>query len=146
MKDGKAYNNWTAWSENLRSILTLHDLWVAIDKPLADLSEVENVKCAKAFHIINLAVADNAKSIIRGLNNSVAAWNALRNYYNKPTVVNKVSIVRKIVNEKLSHVDDLEGHILRMKSHFQELEDLGEKWSESMNVFGVPTMSVMRNL
>lgn len=133
-KDGKSNNNWTSWSENIRSILTLQDLWVEVTKPLADLNDHENKKCEKAFHIINLAVSDGSKSLIRGLNNSVAAWVALKNHYNKPTVVNKVAIVRKIVNEKLMEADDLEGHVLRMKSHFQALEDLGEKWSQPMNI------------
>lgn len=133
-KEGNSLNNWTAWSENIRSVLTLQDLWVDIDKPLAELTPDECKISAKAFHIINLAVSDSAKSLVRGLNNSVAAWNALRNHYNRPTVVNKVAIVRKIFNEKLLNADDLEGHILRMKGHFQALADLGEKWSNSMNI------------
>lgn len=133
-REGKPTNNWTAWSENLRSFLMLQDLWVPIDTPLGVMNENDNAKCVKAFHVINLTVADNVKSLIRNLNHSVAAWVALKDYYNKPTVVNKVAIVRKIVSEKLQHADDLENHILRMKSHFQSLEDLGEKWSQSMNI------------
>lgn len=134
IKNGKAYDNWTEWSENLRSVLTLRDMWVPIDKPLARQTPEEIAKCEKAFDIINLSVSNNVKSLIRGLNNSIAAWHALKDYYIKPSVIKKVTLARKIVNEKLYQAGDLEGHIVRMKSHFQSLEDLGEKWSDSMNI------------
>lgn len=131
IKNGEAYNNWTEWSDNLRSVLRLQKLWVPIDKPLSEQTAEEVAKCEEAFDIINLSVSNNVKSLIRGLNNSVSAWNALKNHYNKPTVINKVAVIRKLVNEKLTSADDLEGHLLRMKSHFQALEDIGDKWSES---------------
>lgn len=134
IKDGKPYDNWTLWSQRVRSFLTLQDLWVDVDKSLAEQTQEEAAKCAKAYHIISMALADAVLTLISGLNNSVSAWHILRNYYNKPTVINKVAAIRKIVNEKLHAVDDMENHILRMRSHFQCLSNLGVKWDEPTQV------------
>lgn len=92
---------------------------------------------------IGLCVEDSQLVHIRNTASAKAAWEALRNYHERNTLVNKVTIMRRICGIKLSEIGDMEKHIGELTDLFQKLVDLGENqlnenWRVAITLSSLP--------
>lgn len=127
-------NNWRAWALRMSAHLSLRDLWIDPKQLFANqTAEVKDV-CKKAYHHIILAVDDTNLELISATSNSIDAWNILLEHHAKPTMVNKVSLVRSIVNQKLTTNTTMQQHIVAMQRSFNELKLMGDGLSDGLSV------------
>lgn len=76
---------------------------------------------------IGLFVEDNQLALIRNLTTAKETWDTLKSYYERNTFQNKVMIMRRIWELKLTDESDMEQHIREMTDSFQKLVDMGEQ-------------------
>lgn len=75
---------------------------------------------------IGLMVEDDQLPHIRGKLTAKDIWISLKDFYEKDTLGNKVMIMRRICNKKLSEGGDMRTHLAELSEVFQKLVDLGE--------------------
>lgn len=93
--------------------------------------------------LIGLCVDDNKLVHIRNLTTAKATWNALQQYHEQNTLVNKVSIIRRICGLKLDEYGSMEAQISELTNLFQKLVDLGEnqlneQWCVAITLSSLP--------
>jgi hypothetical protein len=118
----------------MTSHLTLRNLWIDPTEVFANLSEDDKSISTKAYHHIRLAVDNTNLELISTTNNSVDAWTLLRDHHVKPTIVNKVALIRRIVNQKLTSEVTMQQHIIKMQTSFNELKQMGDGLSDGLSV------------
>lgn len=101
----------------------------------------ENDDIARAT--IGLCVEDEQLVHIRNAQTAKTSWLALQLYHERNTLVNKVSIMRRICGLKLNESGDMEQHITEMTNLFQKLVDLGEnqlneQWKVAITLSSLP--------
>lgn len=140
--------NYSVWKYKMELILIKENLWekvmkirvavvvVAEQEAAAAAAEEDWKKCDnKARALIGLAVEDDQLAHIRKKVTAWESWEALRLYHEKTTLSNKVHIMRRICDLKMSENGNAEDHINQMRELFQKLVDIGEAGiSESWNV------------
>ena len=127
-------SNYSSWEMRITSYLTLRDLWIDPTLNFANLTASQKAISAKAYHNIRLAVDDNNLTLISQVDNSLEAWNILRDHHAKPTIVNKTALIRSIVNQKLSSNITMQHHIIKMQQSFNELRQMGVNLDDSIQV------------
>lgn len=133
-------DNYFNWKFRMEMFLRKEGIWKAIstDRPAetdaANLTKwVEADEKARSW--IGLCVEDNQLTHIRNVENAKNAWEALKKFHEKATLVNKITLMRNLWMLKLSETTDPQIHIEAMTNLFQKLVDLGEKdLSESWKV------------
>lgn len=101
----------------------------------------ENDDIARAT--IGLCVDDEQLVHLRNERTAKASWLALQNYHERNTLVNKVSIMRRICGLKMHENGNMEQHITEMTNLFQKLVDLGEnqldeQWKVAITLSSLP--------
>jgi gag-polypeptide of LTR copia-type len=142
--------NYCVWSFKLKMLLIKENLWQCVEGSYPESvletggasptptnnKEISNWKQrdGKALATIALAVEDNQLALIMKAETSKAAWNALKEYHQKATLSNKVSLLRKICQMRLSESGDLETHLFKMEETFEKLAALGKDLEEDLRV------------
>lgn len=85
-----------------------------------------NEKDEQALAMIGLFVEDGQLVHIRNKATAKLAWDALREYHERNTLGNKVTLMRKICGSKLTENGNIEAHLNELTNLFQKLTDLGE--------------------
>lgn len=129
------FNNekWRTWAKRMTSFFTLHGLWIDPTKEVAQLTPEELKISEKAYHYFTFAVDDKNLELISNVNNSVEAWNILREHHFKTSIVNIVNVVRSVTSMKLQS-GTMQDHVIQMQRGFNELQQLGEGLSEKLQV------------
>lgn len=83
----------------------------------------ENSEQARA--LIGLCVEDGQLAHIRNATTAKEAWENLQKHFERDTLSNKVSIIRRISRTQLQEGGDMEQHLVQMINLFQKLADLG---------------------
>lgn len=105
---------WFTTSQNAPSPIT--DAWTNAD--------------ATARALIGLNIDDSQLQYVRNTTNAKEAWKALKDVHEKSTLTNKVTVMRQMYDQKMQEGQDMEQHLGKMSSYFQQLADLGEKVEE----------------
>lgn len=149
-------DNYFTWKYKMEMYLRKEKLWhimsterpeipatgdgiAAAELKLNEFLEVDG----QARALISLCVEDNQLVHIRNLTSAREIWTKLKEYYERNTLVNKVSIMRRICGMKMSENDDMEKHIGDLTDQFQKLVDLGENqlndnWKVAITLSSLP--------
>lgn len=137
--------NYFTWKYKMELYLRKEKVWTAIStkKPtvqeesstvipaviLAQKQRLEAFleKDEMARVTIGLFVEDNQLALIRNLTSAKETWDTLKAYYERNTFQNKVMIMRRIWEMKVTDESDMELHIRDMTDSFQKLVDMGEQ-------------------
>lgn len=127
-------DNWRSWAMRMTSHLTLKNLWVDPAVAFATQTPENQTISKKAYHHIRLAVDNANLELISSTDDSIGAWKILSDHHAKPTIVNKVALIRSIVNQKLTPDVTMQQHIVKMKRNFNELKQMGDGLSDGLSV------------
>lgn len=130
-------SNYFNWKYRMELLLTKEDLWeILIEEiPTGTIAFNRwNKKDKKARALIGLAVEDSQLVYIRNQQTARDTWKVLREAHEKDTIVNKVSLYKKISFKRAIAGDDIEKHINELSDLFQQLSDLSETISEAWKV------------
>lgn len=115
----------------MQMILTREKVWKTITTTAPDSPETEVAawtaadESARAF--IALSVEDNQLSLIMEKNSAKEMWKALQEFHEKSTIVNKMTLMRQMFDNKMTNSTSMEEHIETMTSFLQKLTGLGMK-------------------
>lgn len=86
-----------------------------------------HVLCGEKAHTtIALNIEDEQIQHIRHCETAKGAWNNLKDFHEKDTSNNKVSILRQLMTTKLNEGGDVEAHVARMTELFQRFIAYGD--------------------
>lgn len=130
-------SNYFNWKYRMELLLTKEDLWdILIEEIPTGTAAFNrwNKKDKKARALIGLAVEDSQLPYVRNQQTARDTWRVLREAHEKDTIVNKVSLYKKISFKRAIEGDDIEKHINELSDLFQQLSDLSENTSEAWKV------------
>lgn len=154
--------NYFTWKFKMEMYLRKEKLWTAITSPIpavpaaddegvtpqmiadAERKEAEFYeKDEAALALIALCVEDTQLVHFRNQTTAKAAWAALKTYYERNTLGNKIRIMRQITDLKLAENGNMEQHLAKLTDLFQKLTDLGEtqfndSWQVAITLSSLP--------
>lgn len=144
--------NYFIWKYKMELLLIKEGLWDTLNlvKPTlktdgSNAGEISTWQTMddKARALIGLLVEDSQLCLIRKETTAKATWDALKNYHEKGTLSNKVSLMRRICSLKMDEEGNMESHISELTNLFQRLTDLGEEqlsdsWTVAMLLSSLP--------
>lgn len=150
-------SNYANWKFKMELMLRSRGLWkkvILLKKPSAIIGTTGQVTNQTALDewdevddeargIMGLSVEDNQLAHIRSKKTAKETWDALKDYHEKSTLTNIVSVMRTICTLKLVEGGDAKAHIEQMQNLFTRLSDLGEqtlsdRWSAAMLLSSLP--------
>lgn len=141
-------HNFETWSVRVKMLLIRDDLWEFIesDCPVPVKEENSDVitnlaeinlwlkRDQKAIATIVLLIDDTQLSLIRNSTTSKEVWKTLRDYHQKGTLTNKVSILKMICRLQLNENESMEKHLYKLDELFQRFANIGGTFEESFRV------------
>lgn len=116
-------------------ILIKDGVWeVVCDDLPVNQSAAWKRKDDKARANIGLLVDDKQFIHIKKAISAKESWNILKNRHEKPTLSNKISLLKRICNLKMEESDDMESHVNEMNDLVEQLTNLGEELKENLVV------------
>lgn len=106
--------------------------------------DVWDEKDDEARGIIGLSIDEDQIALIRTKKTAKEFWDTLKDYYEKNTLTNKVSLMRAICSMKLIEGGDAKAHINKMTDLFTKLNDIGgegelsDGWSAAILLGSLP--------
>lgn len=144
--------NYFTWKYKMELLRIKENLWNIIDEVKPELKDDGSNKTEvdawkrkdnQTRSIIGLLVEDSQLYLIRTKRTARATWLALKDYHEKDTLGNKVSLMRRICSSRMDETGNIETHISELTDLFQRLVDLGEeqlseKWMVAMILSSLP--------
>lgn len=130
-------NNYFVWKFKMQMILTKEKVWKTINStpPTASLELTTwNTADETAKALIALSVEDNQLSLIMEKATAKLMWDALKDFHEKSTIVNKITLMRNMFDTKMSDSISMEEHIKTMSNYLQKLNGLGVKAFENEEI------------
>lgn len=125
-------SNYQTWKFKLQLLLVKEGLWDLVTDDVPAIPDaIWKVKDGKAKAVIGLLVEDNHLIHIKNLNYAREYWNVLKEMYEKPNLVNKVMLYKKLWKSFLGE-KSMEEHIGRILCIVDELRALGEDIKDQM--------------
>lgn len=120
-------SNYFNWRYKIQMLLIDKGVWNAVNDSEPDpvtVAWTENDR--KAHSTIALCVEDDQIQHIRNCQTARSAWNKLKDFHEKDTPNNRVSILRQLMTQRLEEGGDVELHLAKMNELFQKLLALGD--------------------
>lgn len=123
--------NYFVWKFKMKMILTKEKVWTVVTSscPLTtwQTSELEawNDKDAIAKALIVLSLEDNQLSIIMDKSTAKETWDALKEYHEKSSAVNRMTLMRNMFDTKMIEGSKIEAHIDKMSNYLHKLKSFG---------------------
>ncbi|XP_018402095.1 PREDICTED: uncharacterized protein LOC108779224 [Cyphomyrmex costatus] len=145
--------NYFTWKYKMELLLIKENLWSVLSetKPKCQDGTNSNIGIVtdwqrrddQARSVIGLLVEDSQLHLIRTKMSARDTWTALKEYYEKDSLGNKVNLMRRICSSKLNEDGNMEKHICELTDLFQKLvdlsqEQLSEKWTVAMILSSLP--------
>lgn len=123
--------NYFVWKYRMELLLTKENLWSVINEEKPDPETAAwTKKDGEARAYIGLLVCDNQLNYVRKATSARNAWDNLKNYHEKSTLSNKVTLMRAICNLKLEENGNVVSHVNAMTELFEKLGALGDRISD----------------
>jgi hypothetical protein len=129
--------NYFSWKFPMQLLLQRDKVWYTVveKKPEEAKGKAKwEIDDMVALSTIGLLVEEDQQCHIRYAKSAKEAWDALASIYEKPTLTNKVSLMRQICGMRFVDGDNMEKHVGSMIEKFQKLRDLGEKMSDNWSI------------
>ena len=114
--------NWMTWKFQIKHLLLAKDLWGFVDgtEVLRDDASAQqqaefNKKSQKAFSIMVMSVSSSQLYLITSYEEPGRAWTALRNHFERDTLVNKLMLKKQYFRMEMVEGTPMEAHIKTMK-------------------------------
>lgn len=127
--------NYKTWAQKMKFVLSINKVWVDPSKDFGTLDATEKGKCEIALGLIGLRCDCSHLIVIQPFTDSgnfIEAWMALAKIYSSPSLSNIVGTARKLFALKLEGDDDMQSHVMKMRSLLLDLEGMDEKLSEKL--------------
>ena len=115
-------SNWMTWKFQIKHLLLAKDLWGFVDGTevlQGDASAQRradfNKRSQKAFSIIVMSVSSSQLYLITTYEDPARAWTALRNHFERDTLVNKLILKKQYFRVEMAEGTSMEAHIKTMK-------------------------------
>ena len=121
-------DNYQMWKFKMEMLLSKDDTWdvLTTDRPDVDNQEWDK-KNRQARATIALLVEDEQLIHIKGEDTAKGMWNALRRLHESSSLNNKLYLLRKLYQSKLTPEGDMQEHIRSVLEIVAQLRDLGEE-------------------
>ena len=127
--------NYPTWKFKMELYLIKEGLWDVVNKEIpVKPEETWLTKDGKARAAIGLRVADSQLGHIRKQTTAKAAWGALKDYHQKATLSNTVSLIRRLCSIRLHEGGNMEDHIHVMEDTMDQLAALSEAMEDKMAI------------
>lgn len=121
-------NNYFTWKFKMQMILIKEKVW----KTITETAPTETTALAKwnesddtARALISLSVDDNQLNLIMNKTKAKDTWEALKEFHEKSTIVNKMTLMRNLFDTKMKESTTIEEHIGQISNFLQKLNGLG---------------------
>lgn len=122
-------DNYFNWRYKMQMYLTRQGIWTVIEDEKPDpVTAVWTKNDQDAHSIIALCIEDDQIQHVRNCKSAKDAWTNLKDFHEKDSPNNRVSILRKLMTKRLEEDGDVEVHINQMNELFQKLLALGEEF------------------
>ena len=115
-------SNWITWKFQIKHLLLAKDLWGIVDgtEVLAENASAQqrtdfNKKSQKAFSTIVMSISSSQLYLITSCEEPARAWTALRNHFERDTLVNKLMLKKQYFRMEMKEGTSMEMHIKNMK-------------------------------
>ena len=115
-------SNWPTWKFQIKHLLLARGLWGLVNgtEALQDEANAQqqadyNKRSQKAFSTIVMAIGSSQLYLVTSCEGPVAAWTALRNHFERETLVNKLMLKKQYFRMEMEEGTSVEEHIKRMK-------------------------------
>jgi hypothetical protein len=133
-------SNYQTWKFKVELLLIKDDLWEVVNEAPPDEVTAEwSAKDRKARATIGLLIEDSQLNLIRKENTARSTWNALKQYHEKSTLSNKVSLLKRLCALRLAEGGDMEKHLTLLEDLIEQLTSLGETIAEPLTVALFPS-------
>ena len=115
-------SNWMTWKFQIKHLLLAKDLWGLVDgtEVLQDDASAQqradfNKRSQKAFSTMVMSVSSSQLYLITSYEEPRRAWTALRNHFERDTLVNKLILKKQYFRMEMTEGTSMEAHIKTMK-------------------------------
>ena len=115
-------SNWITWKFQIKHLLLAKDLWGIVDgtETLQENASAQqqtdfNKKSQKAFSTIVMSINSSQLYLITSCEEPARAWTALRNHFERDTLVNKLMLKKQYFRMEMKDGTSIEAHIKSMK-------------------------------
>lgn len=129
--------NYSSWRFKVELLLVREELWRYVtpgEKPEVEAEAVWAAGDAKARATIGLLIEDNQHALIRSSRTAKEAWTALQNHHQKVCLTSKVSMLKRIYDERYSEGEDMAEYIFGMEELFSSLANAGQQLEKNLMV------------
>lgn len=126
-------NNYFNWRYKMQMYLTKKAIWSVIKDDKPEPVTAEWTKNDQDAHsMIALCIDDDQIQHVRNCTSAKEAWLKLKEFHEKDSPNNRVSILRKLMTKRLDEDGDVESHVNQMNELFQKLLALGESFKPEL--------------
>lgn len=127
--------NYQTWKFKMELLLIKEDLWDVVSQDTPDpVTAAWETKDRKARATIGLLLEDSQLHLVRKETTAKATWSALKQYHEKSTLSNKVSLLKRLCTLKLTEGGNMETHLTQMDDLIDQLSSLGETLAQQLTV------------
>lgn len=128
-------SNYQIWKFKMKLFLIKEEAWDVVEDNLpANPDAAWCKRNNKAMAWIGLLIDDNQMCHIRKAETAKAAWDALKNCHEQPTLTNKIYILKRLCRIQLREGGNMEDHINTILDMVNDLSALGEDLKENLVV------------
>ena len=134
-------SNWLTWKFQIKHLLLAKGLWEQVEgtdvlaEDANDQARAEHTRRSrKAFSTIVMAVSTSQIYLITACENAKAAWDALRNHYERETLANKLFLKKKYFRMEMKEGTQIEAHLKQMTEITDRLAAIGAPIAEEDQV------------
>lgn len=128
-------SNYQIWKYKVELLLLKEELWsVVSEEPASEQNQEWKNKDGKARATIGLLLEDSQVIHIRNCKTAREAWQTLKSQYEKPTLTNKVFLLKRLCRMTLAENADMSNHISTIVNLIDQLTALGENIAENLQV------------
>ena len=133
--------NYFHWEYNMRMTLARKGLLahVGVVKPENEVTEAWLVSDAKSLGIIAQGVEIQHQTKIRSATRAMHAWGVLRDFYNRSTLHNRVTMTRRLYAFKMENGTGMAQHLDAFDELVVGLQTLGEVVDEARQLVVLPS-------
>lgn len=128
-------SNYQIWKYKMELVLIKDQVWNVVGEDLPRNPSAEwKKKDDRARALIGLLVEDSEFIHVKKSKTSKESWTILKNRHEKPTLTNKISLLKRICGLQMHEDDEMEEHINKMTNLVEQLASLGEELADNMVV------------
>lgn len=132
----QGFENYGTWQVSIQALLELDDLWSGVVELASNSSgetiPADPVKDRKARSKMTLAIDTKLYVHIRSSTTAAAMWVALKEVFEDRGLNRKISLLRRLVNTKLTEFESMAEYINQIIDTSQQLQGIGFEIKEEM--------------